>query len=309
VAHADVVVENFRPGIMDKLGIGYEALSKINPKLIYCAISAMGQTGPHRFAPGFDGKLQALSGIMAITGHPSTGPTRAGFALCDIIAGSAACFGIASALYQATRSGRGQLIDVSMLEAALSFLTVEVAEATLTRSQSKLYGNSTPLGIPTAGTFNTADGELLLAVNFENQFVALMKSLELGHVLTEPRFSNWDTRRENGEDLQQLIEDALERKSAREWEEILDPAGAPCASIWKLEDVINHPQIAARGAIQQLTSPLGPLRFAGVGFKLREGGGRLDRMAPRLGEHSSEILQSAGYSQGEIETLREQSVI
>ena len=116
-------MENFRPGVMDKLGIGYEALSAINPKLIYCAVSGFGQTGPDRLRPGYDGKMQALSGIMAITGHPETGPTRAGFAVCDVLSGATAAFGVSSALYQRDRTGKGQLIDVSMLEATMAFLS------------------------------------------------------------------------------------------------------------------------------------------------------------------------------------------
>lgn len=307
-ANADVVVENFRPGIMDKLGIGYASLSEINSNLVYCAISALGQTGPYRSAPGFDGKIQALSGIMALTGHPSTGPTRTGFALCDIIAGATACFGIASALYRRGKREGSQFIDVSMLEAALSFLTVEVAEATLSRQRSKLYGNGTPTGIPTADTFKTADGDILLSVNFENQIAALMKSLGLEHLLEDSRFSNSDARLENASALQQLIEEALQHKSAIEWEQILDPAGAPSASIWKIEDIINHPQILARGAMQELRSPFGLLRLAGVGFRM-DGGGRLDRMAPELGAHTSEVLLEAGYSHVEIENLRRDLVV
>ena len=127
-AQADVVMENFRPGVMDKLGIGYAALSAINPRLIYCAISGFGQTGPERLGAGYDGKIQALSGIMAITGHEETGPTRAGFAVCDVLSGATAAFGVSSALFQRTHTGKGQLVDVSMLEATLAFLSGQVAD-------------------------------------------------------------------------------------------------------------------------------------------------------------------------------------
>ena len=136
-----------------------------------------------------------------------------------------------------------------------------------------------------------------------------MKCLGLAEALADPRFSDWDTRRENAGVLRDMIEDALAQKSAREWESILDPAGAPCACIWKIEDVINHRQVQARSALQQLSSPFGALRLAGVGFQLNEGGGRLDRMAPRLGEHNAEILSGAGYSPSEVDTLRTEGVI
>src|SRR5947209_16971412 len=136
-ASADVVMENFRPGVMDKLGIGYAALSAVNPRLIYCAISGFGQTGPERSGAGYDGKIQAMSGIMAITGHQETGPTRAGFAVCDVLSGATGAFAIASALYQRTHTGRGQFIDVSMLEASLAYLATQVAGFTVAGHHQK----------------------------------------------------------------------------------------------------------------------------------------------------------------------------
>ena len=140
-AKADVVMENFRPGVMDKLGIGYEALSKVNPRLIYCCISAFGQTGPERLGAGYDGKIQAMSGIMAITGHEQTGPTRAGFAVCDVLSGATAAFGVSSALFQRTHTGKGQLVDVSMLEATIAFLSGQVADYTVAGHRQTLSGN------------------------------------------------------------------------------------------------------------------------------------------------------------------------
>ena len=140
-ADADVVWENFRPGVMDRLGIGYEALRSINPRLIYCAVSGFGQNGPERGTAAFDGKLQAMSGIMSITGHEEIGPTRAGFALCDTIGGMTAAFAVASALYQRTHTGTGQFVDVAMLDAALSFLSPQVAEYTVTGHKHRQFGN------------------------------------------------------------------------------------------------------------------------------------------------------------------------
>ena len=157
-AQADVVMENFRPGVMDKLGIGYAALSAINPRLIYCAISGFGQTGPERLGAGYDGKIEALSGIMSITGHAETGPTRAGFAVCDVLSGATAAFGVSSALFQRTHTGKGQLVDVSMLEATLAFLSGQVADYAVAGHRQQLSGNQAVSRRPTANLFRAGDG-------------------------------------------------------------------------------------------------------------------------------------------------------
>jgi len=309
VAEADVVMENFRPGVMDKLGIGYAALSELNPKLIYCAISGFGQTGPERASPGYDGKIQALSGIMAITGHEATGPTRAGFAVCDVLTGSTAAFGVSSALFQRSRTGTGQLIDVSMLEATLAFLAGQVADYSVAGHRQKLSGNQAVSRKPTANLFKAGESFLLLAVNNEKQYIALMKALGRDDTFHDPRFADWFSRQENEPALRAIIEGALAARSARDWEKILEAAGAPCASIWTIEEVIDHPQIAARGAIQEIDTPYGRLRFAGSGFRLAHGGGRLDAMAPALGAHTDEVLRALGYDGDAIADLRSREVI
>jgi crotonobetainyl-CoA:carnitine CoA-transferase CaiB-like acyl-CoA transferase len=308
-AQVDVVMENFRPGVMDKLGIGYEALSAINPKLIYCAVSGFGQTGPDRLRPGYDGKMQALSGIMAITGHPETGPTRAGFAVCDVLSGSTAAFGVSSALYQRDRTGKGQFVDVSMLEATMAFLSGQIADWSVAGHRQQLSGNQAVSRKTTANLFRAGDGYILLAVNNEKQYRALMSALGREDTLSDPRFADWFARNENEPALRAIIEQALAAKPAREWETILEDAGAPCASIWKIEEVIDHPQIKARGAIQELDTPYGRLRFAGSGFKLAHGGGRLDRMAPELGADTDAVLGELGFDADAIAALRAREIV
>ena len=309
-AKADVVMENFRPGVMDKLGIGYEALSKVNPRLIYCCISAFGQTGPERLGAGYDGKIQAMSGIMAITGHEETGPTRAGFAVCDVLSGATAAFGVSSALFQRTHTGKGQLVDVSMLEATIAFLSGQVADYTVAGHRQTLSGNQAVSRRPTANLFKAGKDEfILLAVNNEKQFIALMKALGREDVLSDPRFGDWFLRKENEPALRKIIEDVLATRSPKEWEKILDAAGAPCANIWRIEEVIDHPQIQFRKAIQTVDTPYGPLRFAGSGFKLAHGAGKLDRMAPALSEHTDAVLTEAGYSKDEVAALHRAAVV
>ena len=196
-AKADVVMENFRPGVMDRLGIGYDALRAINPKLIYCTISGFGATGPYRNEAGYDGKIQALSGIMALTGHKEMGPTRAGFAVCDVLSGMTAAFAVSSALYQRTHTGQGQFIDVSMLEASLAFLSTQVADFTVAGHRQEQFGNQAISRKVTANLFRAKDSFLLLAVNNDRQYAALMTALGRADVLDDPRFADWFARTEN----------------------------------------------------------------------------------------------------------------
>jgi crotonobetainyl-CoA:carnitine CoA-transferase CaiB-like acyl-CoA transferase len=308
-ARADVVMENFRPGVMDRLGFGHAALSAINPRLIYCAVSGFGRTGPYRNEAGYDGKIQAMSGIMSITGHAEMGPTRAGFAVCDILSGMTAAFAVASALFQRTHTGLGQLVDVSMLEATLAFLPGQIADFTVSGHRQEQSGNQAVSRKPTANLFKAGDGYLLLAVNNEKQYRALMTALKRTDVFDDPRFADWFLRNENEPALRTIIESVLAATDAKTWEDRLNAAGAPCASIWRIEEVIDHPQIAARNALQTVDGPVGPLTLMGSGFQLAHGGGHLDRAPPALSADTDGVLAEAGYSAGEIAALRQAAVI
>jgi crotonobetainyl-CoA:carnitine CoA-transferase CaiB-like acyl-CoA transferase len=308
-AQADVVMENFRAGVMDRLGLGYQALSAVNPKLIYCAISGFGQTGPASNEAGYDGKIQAMSGIMAITGHPETGPTRAGFAVCDILSGATGAFAISSALFQRTHTGKGQFLDVSMLEASLAFLTTQVADYTVAGHHQHQAGNQAVSRKVTANLFRAKDSYLLLAVNDEKQYRALMTALERADVFNDPRFTDWFQRKAHEAELREIIEAALAADDSKVWERRLNDAGAPCASIWKVEDIIDHPQIAARGVMQTVDSPYGPLRLMGSGFQMAHGGGKLDRLAPEAGADTDTVLAGIGYDAATIAALRAEGII
>jgi crotonobetainyl-CoA:carnitine CoA-transferase CaiB-like acyl-CoA transferase len=308
-ANADVVMENFRAGVMDRLGLGYAALSEINPGLIYCAISGFGQTGPLRNEAGYDGKIQAMSGIMAITGHPEMGPTRAGFAVCDVLSGMTAAFAVSSALFQRSHTGKGQFVDVSMLEASLAFLSTQVADYTVAGHHQAQFGNQAISRKVTANLFQAKDSHLLLAVNGEDQFAKLMTTLGRADVLDDPRFADWFLRKENEAALRAIIEAALASDDAKTWETRLNAAGAPCASIWRVEDIIDHPQIVARGAMQTAETAYGKLRLMGSGFQMAHGGGKLDHAPPELGAHTDVVLREAGYSADELDALRREAVI
>jgi len=306
---ADVVWENFRPGVMDRFGLGYEALKALNPRLIYCAVSGFGQNGPERGTAAFDGKLQAMSGIMSITGHEDKGPTRAGFALCDTIGGMTAAFAVSSALYQRTVTGEGQFVDVAMLDAALSFLSGQVAEYTVAGHIHRQYGNLSTTGKPTGSRFKCGEGDLQLAVMTDRQFTGLMKGLGREDALADPRFADWPARIEHEAALRVIIEDALAGDSAKSWEKRLTALDVPCAGIWAISEIVHHPQLAHRDVLQKVQSDEGELTLVGSGFRLAHGGGSIDRPPPRIGEHNAEILTEAGYDEREIAAIRDEGVV
>ena len=306
---ADIVWENFRPGVMERFGLGYEALKAINPKLIYCAVSGFGQNGPERGTAAFDGKLQAMSGIMSITGHEDKGPTRAGFALCDTIGAMTAAFAVASALYQRRETGEGQFVDVSMLDAALSFLSGQVAEYTVTGHIHRQYGNLSSTGKVTGNRFKAGEGDLMLAVMTERQFSNLMKGLGREDALADPRFADWPSRSKNEPALRAIIEDALASDSAKNWEKRLTVVDVPCAGIWEISEIVHHPQLAHRDVLQKIESPEGELTLVGSGFRLAHGGGGIDRPPPRIGEHNAEILAETGYDAAEIAAFKDEGVV
>jgi crotonobetainyl-CoA:carnitine CoA-transferase CaiB-like acyl-CoA transferase len=306
---ADVVWENFRPGVMDRFGLGYEALKQLNPRLIYCAVSGFGQNGPERGTAAFDGKLQAMSGIMSITGHEDKGPTRAGFALCDTIGGMTAAFAVSSALYQRTVTGEGQFVDVAMLDAALSFLSGQVAEYTVAGHIHRQYGNLSTTGKPTGSRFKCGEGDLQLAVMTDRQFTGLMKGIGRKDALADPRFADWPARIEHEAALRVIIEDALAGDSAKSWEKRLTALDVPCAGIWKISEIVHHPQLAHRDVLQKVQSDEGEMTLVGSGFRLAHGTGGIDRPPPRIGQHNAEILAEAGYDTAEIAAMKDEGVV
>ena len=309
VEKADVVWENFRPGVMAKLGIGYDVLSAINPRLIYCAVSGFGHTGPERTTAAFDGKLQAMSGIMSITGEPAGGPMRAGFAICDTIGGITAALAVSSALYQRTHTGKGQFVDVAMLDAALAFIPGPVSEWTVAGIEQKQIGNGSVSRKPTANRFRAKDSYIVLAVLTEPQFQRLMKTIGRPEALDDPRFQDGGARTANLPALREVIEAALASDDAKTWEARLTAADVPCSSIWKIEEIVEHPQLESRDVLQTVGSKFGPMRLVGSGFKLAHGSPGIDRPPPTLGEHTDEVLEEAGYAPAEIEKLRAAGVV
>lgn len=306
---ADVVMENFRPGVMDSLGIGYAELSAINPKLIYCAISGFGHNGPERATAAFDGMIQAMSGLMSITGYEETGPTRAGFAACDVISGMTGAFAVSSALYQRTHTGKGQFIDVAMLDATLNFLRQQVVEYTVAGYANRQRGNLSVTRKPTADMYRTRDGYLVLAVLTEKQFTSLLSVLGLTDVLQDPRFKDWPARIANGPALKAIIERALASDDARSWAERFKQADLPSARVWTIDEIVHHPQLAHRDLLQPVHGSYGDVTLVGSGFRLDHGNGAVERAPPALGQHTDEILREAGYTASEVASLRDEKVV
>ncbi len=309
VQGADVVMENFRPGVMDRLGVGYQALSAVNPGLIYCAVSGFGQEGPEKDTPSYDGKIQALSGIMSITGHQETGPTRAGFAVCDAIAGMTAAFAVSSALYQRGQTGEGQMLDVAMYDATLSFLSPLVCEHTMTGHEHEQYGNMAISRSPTANLFRVKDGHILLAVNTEKQFAGLLAAIGRPELADDPRFAQRNDRIANQGALREIIEGVFAGADAATWEGRLEAAGAPCARIQSIAEAVRHPQLAHRDVLQTVEGPNGPLTVVGSGFRMAHDGGSVERPPATPGADADEVLSQAGYAAEEIEAFREAGVV
>lgn len=305
----DVVCENFRAGVMDKLGIGYSALSEINPKLIYCAVSGFGNTGPERRAASFDGKIQAMSGLMSLTGEPAGGPMRAGFAVADMTTGMTAAFALATALFQRSHTGRGQFVDVSMLESMLGFLAPQLAEFSISGIAHPQSGNLSTSRKVTADRFAAGDGFIVLAVLTDKQFVALFNALGLGSALSDPRWRDWNSRNQNGAALRVLIEEAMKEGDADTWERRLIDGDVPCAKVRNIAQIADHPQVQARGYLQPMQTPLGEVRLAGPAFRFAHGNGGIDRPIATPGAHSDEVLRQLGYDQARIEALRKQGVV
>lgn len=305
VAQVDVVWENFRPGVMEKMGLGYEALSKINPRLIYCAISGFGHTGPEKYQAAFDGKIQAMSGIMSLTGEKSNGPMRAGFALCDVISGMTSAFAVSCALFQRTHTGTGQFVDVAMLDSALNFLSIEVCEHTVAGEIHRQRGNMTISRRVTGNRFSTGQGAIVLAALTEKQFSSLLTVVGRADALADPRFKDWHTRAEHEIVLRNIIEDAMASDSAAVWEQRLTAADVPCSKIYAIEEVIRHPQLKTRDILQPVKTSEGERTLVGLGFKLAHGSGSIERAPARLGEHTDEVLREFGFTETEIMRLHE----
>jgi CoA:oxalate CoA-transferase len=305
---ADVLIDNFRPGVIEQIGFGYEALSKRNPRIICCSISGFGSTGPLRDNPGFDQIAQGMSGLMSVTGTRESGPTRAGIAICDLLGGIFAVQGILLALEVRHRTGVGQRVETSLLESIISILSWSAGIYFETGKSPEPAGNHHPLVSP-HGTFQAADRPFNISVGnpaMWKKFVALIGRPELD---ADDRFKGVRRRVKNRAALTAEVNAALAAHPAEYWIDELNKAGIPAGPILTMEEVFAHPQIAARQMLLRIPHPtLGTFLTTGLAAKLAESPGRITR-PPLFGEHTDEVLAAHGFSPDERARLRADGVI
>lgn len=298
---ADVLVQNYRPGALDALGLGYDALSALNPRLIYCGISAFGANGPKREETGYDNVLQAYSGIMAMTGHGDGRPLKSGAQVVDYATGLAAVFAISAALYQRERTGRGQFIDLSMLDVSLMLLTSHVAGHSWNGAHPEAKGNRFPFA--TIGCYAAADTDLMISASNLAQQRRLWTALGRADLVKSDNNQRLDDHaRESA-----ALTDIIATRPAAEWEAFFREHRIPAARIRRMEEALADPQIAARDVVQHPGRPgdaFGKLGVAVAPFRMSESPARVTAPPPAVGEHSEALLSELGYSVEEIAVLR-----
>jgi CoA:oxalate CoA-transferase len=310
VRTADVVVENFRPGVMDRLGLGHAELMNLKPGLVYCAISGFGQDGPLRDLPAYDQIIQGMSGIMSITGAPDNAPYRVGYPVADTIGGMTAAFAVAAALADRQRT-QGTFIDVSMLEAVMATMGWAVSNFLIAGREPQPLGNDNVTASP-SGTFQTGDGLLNIAANKQEQWEGVCQVLGHPEWAGDPRFIDRHARLLHRRELALLMEQAMARASADDWWGRLNEAGVPAGPVYSVAQALSHPQVAQRGMVARFDDAPGvgrDIRVVRTGFKLDGEAPSVDTPPPRLGEHTQALLQELGYSAVEIEALGEEKAI
>ena len=309
VKNADVVVENFRPDVKDRLGIDYESLRRINPRIVLASVSGFGQDGPYRERPGFDQIAQGLSGIMSVTGPPGAGPMRVGCAVADVGGGLLAALGILTALLEREQSGEGQWVQSSLLQAAIQLLDFQAARYTMLGEVAEQQGNDHPTSMPTSA-YKTADGYMNVAAAGSQMWKRLCQVLEKPELFDHPDYADADGRARNRKTLNAAIEAQLVRKTTAEWTEILNRAGIPSGPIYRMDQVFADPQVKHLGVAAEVESPkLGKFKIINQPVKLSRTPAKLVTATPERGEHTNEVLREAGYDDAAIADLRRNGII
>jgi formyl-CoA transferase len=310
VRGADVVVENFRPGVMQRLGLGFEVLRGQRPDLVYCAISGFGQDGPLKDYPAYDQIIQGMSGVMSITGDAQTAPYRVGYPIADTIGGMTAAFAVAAALAEKPRT-QARFIDVSMLEATMATMGWAVSNYLVAGRAPGPMGNENITASP-SGTFRTGDGLLNIAANKQEQFEALCRVVGRPDLAAHPDYAERQARLRNRYALKAELESALAARPAQEWWPLLTQAGVPSGPVYSVEQALAHPQVSERGMVATFPEVPGvgrDVRLVRTGFKLDGQAPAVDDPPPVLGQHNDELLAQLGYSADEIRTLKERGAI
>ncbi|MDA0788551.1 MAG: CoA transferase [Proteobacteria bacterium] len=308
----DVIVENFRSGTMARHGLDYERLKAIKPDLIYCSITGYGQAGPRASDAAYDAAIQAASGMMSVTGHEASGPTRAGFMAVDMSTAINAAFAISASLYRKATTGEGQRLDVAMLDTAILMQAAQFDNYLVQGQQPRLIGNGSPTGQPTAGVFPTADGHIQITVIQQKQAEQLFSALGTSHLLSEPDFRSNESRRAAPDLVRQAICDALRHQTTAQWMKQLAATGIPVAEIRTVPEVAGDPAVHDRGVFRTMASPIDPgesVTVAVAGHVADSDGPAVRSAAPLLGQHTDEILTELGYSASERGRLRSDGTV
>lgn len=309
VERASVLVENYRPGVMNRLHLGYDELSKLNPSLVYCAISGFGCDGPFAERPAYDQIIQGISGVMSITGSATSAPLRVGFPVCDTVGGLTAAFAITAALLEAKSTGKGRFIDVSMLESTLATMGWVISNYLIAGLDPRPMGNENFTAAP-SGTFQTKSGFLNIAANEDKQFTVLCDLIGRPDLKSDSRFTERYTRRSNRAVLNVEIEKALAARSAVEWEQLLIGAGVPAGCVLSVPEILEHEQIAGRKFVVDVVSPEGRRhRVTRTGFRMSDGDPAPETSAPLLSANTKEWLQKLGYDDAAVERFAREGVI
>jgi len=306
---SDVVAENFRPDVMDRLGLGYEKLREVNPRIIYCGISGFGRDGPDALKPAYDQIIQGLSGVMAINGDERLNPLRCGFPVCDTVGGLNAAFAIMAALFYRERTGKGQFIDVALLDSIMPLMGWVAANLLIGHQQPVLMGNDNFTAAP-SGTFATKDGYINIAANKQEQWEAVADELGVPELKKDQRFQKRDERKKNRQQLTPLLEEQLKKRTTKEWVEVLNAKGVPSGAILDLEAALRQLQIAHRKTIASIEAEgLGELKLFNLTSKFSEASSNVVSPPPRLSAHTEEILHELGYSAEDIGRLKKKGVL
>src|SRR5213596_316870 len=306
---ADVVVENFRPDVKAKLGIDYESLRKVNPRIVYGSISGFGQSGPYRDRPGVDQIAQGMGGLMSITGIPGQGPVRVGIPIADLCSGIFLAQGILVALLERETTGQGKWVHTSLLEAMLSMLDFQASRWLMSHEVPPQAGNNHPTGIPT-GVFETKDGHINIAAAGDDIYSRFCRAIERPDLLTDPRFATAKARSTNRDVIMEVLMPVTRQKPSAEWIALLNEAGVPCGPIYKINESFADPQVQHLAMAQPVHSPaLGDLTILGHPVSLGPTRGPLRSPAPELGKDNEEVLTSIGYTKEQIADLAKRGVI